>query len=50
VFAGSANPHEAVIGLHIPLGFTADQQLIHPTFLAAHGQHSKSTQVLAAAP
>ena len=31
VFAGPANPHEAVIGLHVPPGFTADQQLIHPT-------------------
>ena len=35
VLAGSANPHEAAVGFHIPSAFTADQRLIHPTFLAA---------------
>jgi hypothetical protein len=31
VLAGSANPHEAVVGLNIPPASTADQQLVHPT-------------------
>ena len=38
VLACSANPHESTVGFCIPFAFSANQRLIHSTFLAARGR------------